>query len=284
MRVPRRFLRYLFGLDTIFFVIFCICLFIFWASGFRERTPDELQTLAESAQTTWVPGLARYGHQRTKTRSELRTKDGHPIPQLMEDAEREFNAKLARQSKTFEDAVKEYRRRYKRMPPRGFDVWWDFARQYDFKMVDEFDILMEDLAPFAELPGKEIRRRVDQVRRDTTFKRDPLLTRFLSSLLQVGQLPSIDIVKIRSGFASVHNIKTFKDSETSARARGFRSMMGKFVHMVRPSPVPLAFLLTIPRQLPDMDFPINAKAEGRVLIPWEHQLYPNLTKQDSSGP
>lgn len=31
-----------------------------------------------------------------------------------------------------------------------------------------------------------------------------------------------------------------------------------------------------------MDFPINAKAEGRVLVPWEHQTFPNLTLQDSS--
>lgn len=28
-----------------------------------------------------------------------------------------------------------------------------------------------------------------------------------------------------------------------------------------------------------MDVPINAKAEGRILVPWEHQLYPNLTKE-----
>ena len=32
-----------------------------------------------------------------------------------------------------------------------------------------------------------------------------------------------------------------------------------------------------------MDFPVNAKAEGRVLIPWEHRAFPNLTLQDSSG-
>ena len=31
-----------------------------------------------------------------------------------------------------------------------------------------------------------------------------------------------------------------------------------------------------------MEFPINAKAEGRVLVPWEHRVYPNLTVQDSS--
>lgn len=36
-------------------------------------------------------------------------------------------------------------------------------------------------------------------------------------------------------------------------------------------------------QLPDLDFPINALAEGRVLVPWEHRTYPNITLQDSSG-
>lgn len=32
-----------------------------------------------------------------------------------------------------------------------------------------------------------------------------------------------------------------------------------------------------------MDFPVNALAESRVLIPWEHRLYPNTTTQNSSG-
>lgn len=87
----------------------------------------------------------------------------HPIPKLMREAEEKFNAKLARQSKTLEAAVAEYRRRYNRHPPKGFDEWWEFAKKFDFKMVDEFDILMEDMAPFYELPGIEVRRRVSQV-------------------------------------------------------------------------------------------------------------------------
>ena len=32
-----------------------------------------------------------------------------------------------------------------------------------------------------------------------------------------------------------------------------------------------------------MDFPINAKAEGRIVVPWEHTQYPNTTIQDSSA-
>ncbi|KAG8928008.1 capsule-associated protein CAP1 [Tulasnella sp. 418] len=33
-------------------------------------------------------------------------------------------------------------------------------------------------------------------------------------------------------------------------------------------------------KLSDMDFPINAKAESRVLVPWEHTKYPNSTKEE----
>jgi len=36
-------------------------------------------------------------------------------------------------------------------------------------------------------------------------------------------------------------------------------------------------------QLPDLDFPVNTLAEGRVLVPWEHQKYPNLTSQYTAG-
>jgi len=36
-------------------------------------------------------------------------------------------------------------------------------------------------------------------------------------------------------------------------------------------------------QLPDMDFPVNALAEGRVLVPWEHRMYSNITIQNSTG-
>ncbi len=32
-----------------------------------------------------------------------------------------------------------------------------------------------------------------------------------------------------------------------------------------------------------MDFAINARAEGRVLVPWEYSNYPNITRQSSLG-
>ena len=47
----------------------------------------------------------------------------HPIFQLISDAEAAWEAKRARASKTLEAAVVEYRRRYRRAPPLGFDKW-----------------------------------------------------------------------------------------------------------------------------------------------------------------
>lgn len=47
----------------------------------------------------------------------------HPIYELISRAETEWNEKLQRASKTFEQAVEEYERRYKRAPPKGFDSW-----------------------------------------------------------------------------------------------------------------------------------------------------------------
>lgn len=83
----------------------------------------------------------------------------HPITTLMDDARVAFTNRLAKQSKTLLEAVAEYKRRYHRDPPRGFDHWWEFAKKHDFKLVDEFDAIVEDLAPFWTLSGKELRRR-----------------------------------------------------------------------------------------------------------------------------
>lgn len=50
----------------------------------------------------------------------------HPIPELMDRAEDIWTEKHARASRTFEEAVVEYERRYNRSPPVGFDDWYAF--------------------------------------------------------------------------------------------------------------------------------------------------------------
>ena len=50
----------------------------------------------------------------------------HPIYQLIRDARTEWDEKNARQSRTLQEAVVEYQKRYKANPPKGFDKWWAY--------------------------------------------------------------------------------------------------------------------------------------------------------------
>jgi len=54
---------------------------------------------------------------------EVNEQGPHPIYELIAQAEKEWEGKLARASKTLEQAVTEYRKRYNRLPPKGFDLW-----------------------------------------------------------------------------------------------------------------------------------------------------------------
>ncbi|KAH8112814.1 hypothetical protein DFH11DRAFT_1604084 [Phellopilus nigrolimitatus] len=170
----------------------------------------------------------------------------HPIPMLMADAEDKFRNLVSKQSKTLPQAVAEYTRRYGRNPPKGFDDWFKFVLEKDVRMVDEYDAINEDLSPFRILSGEELRRRVDQV----------------------GHLPSIGLVRIRNGTVKTMSMLQNKDQddEVHARAGGFERMLRDFGD-----------------KLSDMDFPINGKAEGRILVPWEHTTHPNLAIQDTSA-
>jgi hypothetical protein len=48
----------------------------------------------------------------------------HPIYELISNAEKSWKSKLAHASQSLEEAVEEYRRRYNRAPPKGFDLWY----------------------------------------------------------------------------------------------------------------------------------------------------------------
>ncbi|KAJ6598165.1 hypothetical protein DFH09DRAFT_1243772 [Mycena vulgaris] len=158
----------------------------------------------------------------------------------MDTAEARFRTKLAGQSSSLSAAVTEYKRRHGRPPPAGFDKWFAFAKGHGFVMVDEFDAVVDDLKPFWDLSGEELRRRA----------------------ALAGALPGIDLVRIHGGAAQTVSIQNGVESdEASGRAGGLKTMLTKFVH-----------------ELPDMDFPVNSRSDGRVVVPWEHRLYPNITQ------
>lgn len=90
----------------------------------------------------------------------------HPIPKLMAEAEQKFRDVLTRQSKTLVHAVAEYKRRFGRDPPRGFDDWWKFVQDNGVLMVDEYNAISEDLEPFWDLSPVEFRLRASLVRNE----------------------------------------------------------------------------------------------------------------------
>lgn len=81
----------------------------------------------------------------------------------MDAAEIQFRKKLGSQSRSLAQAVNQYRHRYKRHPPQGFDKWYTFAKMHNVSLIDEFDGLNADLAPFWNISGSEFRRRVSEV-------------------------------------------------------------------------------------------------------------------------
>lgn len=61
----------------------------------------------------------------------------HPILGLLVEGERKWADLVERQSRTLEEAVVEYKKRYGRNPPKGFDHWWSFAQGAQVLLPDE---------------------------------------------------------------------------------------------------------------------------------------------------
>jgi hypothetical protein len=70
-----------------------------------------------------LPHAIRKHKFRTDGLLQVNLEGAHPIFELISRAEKEWEAKLRGASKTFQDVVQEYKRRYKRAPPKGFDLW-----------------------------------------------------------------------------------------------------------------------------------------------------------------
>lgn len=95
----------------------------------------------------------------------------HPIEYLHQHHSKIFQAKLARQSKSLPEAVKEYRRRNHRHPPPGFGVWYSIARKHKFELIDEFDTIMSNINSLWQVPPTILRSRL-QSARDSMLRLD----------------------------------------------------------------------------------------------------------------
>ncbi|WVR05878.1 hypothetical protein IAU60_002904 [Kwoniella sp. DSM 27419] len=86
----------------------------------------------------------------------------HPVLDLIESSKHAWEDKLSGQSTTLGQAVDEYRRRYERDPPRGFERWWDYVEKHGVALRDEYDQIHRDLAPFHALTPAELRFLVEE--------------------------------------------------------------------------------------------------------------------------
>lgn len=88
----------------------------------------------------------------------------HPVESLVQKARAQFELMVESQSKTLDEAVTSYARRYRRNPPPGFDKWFELAQKEEYVLVDEFDSIMESLEPFWGVAPSLLRRNVDSAR------------------------------------------------------------------------------------------------------------------------
>lgn len=141
----------------------------FWSTmDAYRRDLARLRAMSDSNSTDHlhVDSHTHHGHMYSSTGHLLisdRPDAPHPIPTLLALGEKRWEEVLARQSRTLEEAVLEYTRRYGRKPPKGFDLWWDYAMLHDLVLPDEYDRINLDLAPFFALPRTEMRRRTKMV-------------------------------------------------------------------------------------------------------------------------
>ncbi|KAF2786759.1 glycosyltransferase family 90 protein [Melanomma pulvis-pyrius CBS 109.77] len=83
----------------------------------------------------------------------------HPIDYLMKKAYGTYRTLLEKQTTNLPSATAAYRSRRGRHPPPGFDRWFQYAKEHDAVIVEEFfDQIYHDLNPFWGVHAKQIRQ------------------------------------------------------------------------------------------------------------------------------
>lgn len=155
----------------------------------------------------------------------------HVIEDIVSSARGSFTAwaSQAGNSTTLEEAVVQYNRRHGMPPPPNFDRWFDFAMSHNSTIVDDFDQIRLDLAPFWGVLPSVLRERT-------------------SHLVEHPWL-NIAGLRIRSG-----------EIRLSPHTPGSHAwMMNAYAEMVKP----------FVKWLPDMDVAFNLNDECRVTVPFE---------------
>lgn len=76
----------------------------------------------------------------------------HPIEILFQDARQKQAYLVERQSKSLAEAVINYKDRYRREPPPGFDEWYHAAISLNATIIDDYDSVMASLSHTGAYP------------------------------------------------------------------------------------------------------------------------------------
>lgn len=153
----------------------------------------------------------------------------HPIQKLVHQAKEDFEILTQKQSKTYTAAYEEYKRRYGLEPPAGFEAWFNFASSHQSPIIDDFDLIYENIAPFLQISGPE----------------------FLERMRLVQNIPGSDLWLCQF---SGREAKTVCSHPYRVYDRHIGFSFDRL-------------LAGLPGQLPDIQFLVNHIDEPRVLIP-----------------
>ncbi|EIW72778.1 hypothetical protein TREMEDRAFT_26330 [Tremella mesenterica DSM 1558] len=92
----------------------------------------------------------------------------HPIYDLIARSREDWNTKGSSQSRTLNEAVSEYRRRYGRAPPKAeffggtteLMDGWAYVKKHNVQLPDEYDQIYDDIEPFFALTAERIKESV----------------------------------------------------------------------------------------------------------------------------
>jgi hypothetical protein len=114
--------------------------------------------LSAGQRKTWPPTTSYHNASTPTATPASATPAAHPIETLIENAERDFESLLGKETKDLASAAAAYRLARGRHPPPRFDAWYAFAEEHGVVIVEEFwDQIYHDLSPFWALPPSHIR-------------------------------------------------------------------------------------------------------------------------------
>ncbi|KAK2464643.1 hypothetical protein APHAL10511_003336 [Amanita phalloides] len=94
----------------------------------------------------------------------------NPIYELIKTNKARWADRLTRASQTLPEAIAEYMRRYGRPPPRGFDIWFNWAKSHHVQLLDDYESIHRGLEPFWGISPSDFRMiQADQELTTDTF-------------------------------------------------------------------------------------------------------------------